>query len=351
MRAGSSPHWLRDSQRRARLECDGSDDPSAASSDQCSGEGGRALDVTVREFVRWHARPWVSDSVDGSKQSFIPGLGGDMQVSLVTSSANATDAILGLARQVRERVGERAIVAVGWPPAESRESSVLPWGVTIGAVRAAAREHGVVLSRANADDVVNVVDAVRKQRIKPYVRSEPLPAIAPRKSNPLSAAAASPNLVTIVGESFEELVVKSGKHTLLLFTGSTCDESSECLMLYTIFNDLADAFRSDDTITVAVINGDENDMPHAFKARNSFPEIAFVNHYVGALPEWYALELVFEDLWRFTAQRLLSWEGSGTPVPKPRRSAPYSEAAKKKAGGRRRGHRGIDPRAIGRRQR
>jgi len=362
MRAGKPPHWYHEAVRRQARACGDASflaDGGATREDDGKCDGDKPK-VSVTTFLGWHARPWVADAVV-SDDRFVPGAAGDFQVSLVTTPANLSAAVSGLGIDAREALGEAFVVALGWPPEQDSDKKALPWGVTVGAVRNASRQHGVVLAgvtslgihreygpphalemRATVTSITRAVEDIRHKRLRHYTRSQPMPAIAPSPPTGVAALSGrSDRLVTLVGESFEETVARSGKHVLVLVTGNGCEHSADCVQLVAIFHDLADAFRNDDTLIVATINGDENDLTNHFQGRNSYPEVAFVNHYVGAIPEWYALELEYEDLWRFAAQRLLSWTGT-EQAPPPKRSQPptgglAASKSRKQQKGRRRG--------------
>lgn len=143
----------------------------------------------------------------------------------------------------------------------------------------------------NAEVLTEFVQQVLFGQVKPVIKSELVPA-----KNPIK------NLWTIVGSTFEEIVVQRKKDTLLAFVAPWCGHCKEFLPVY---QKLAESFKVEsDKIQIAKIDGTANDYPEQF-AVTGFPTLYYVPAADYLAPIAYSGDRSLDDMTKFVHDNLL----------------------------------------------
>ncbi|XP_037563073.1 protein disulfide-isomerase A4-like [Dermacentor silvarum] len=109
----------------------------------------------------------------------------------------------------------------------------------------------------------NFVESVLQGTLKQYVRSQ----TAPREQ--------TRDVLTVVGSTFEELVMASDKDTLIMFRGPDCHMCDELVEELELCYNRID-YQAPDRFQSAIIDATQNDFPGIFKV-DDFPTIYFVS--------------------------------------------------------------------------
>lgn len=109
----------------------------------------------------------------------------------------------------------------------------------------------------------NFVEAVLQGTLKQYVRSQ----TAPREQ--------TRDVLTVVGSTFEELVMASDKDTLIMFRSPDCHMCDELVEELELCYNRID-YQAPDRFQAAIIDATQNDFPSIFKV-DDYPAIYFVS--------------------------------------------------------------------------
>lgn len=143
----------------------------------------------------------------------------------------------------------------------------------------------------NAQTLTDFVEFVRTGKVKPVIKSAIPPAVNPVK-----------NLLTLVGDTFEKLVIDSQKDTLVEFYAPWC---GHCKSLEKIYRELAENFQVEsDRVQIAKIDATANDYPETF-AVSGFPTLYYVRASDPLNPVAYEGDRSLESLTKFVHEHLL----------------------------------------------
>ncbi|KAH9421950.1 Protein disulfide-isomerase A4 [Dermatophagoides pteronyssinus] len=165
--------------------------------------------------------------------------------------------------------------------------------VNVGYFESAKRRYAMEPADEFNDQVlIDFVLAVRTGKINPVLRSQPIP-----KENPVN------NLWTVVGETFQQLVIESKQHDIMLqFYAPWC---GHCKALMPIYQELAKKFEHEnDRLRIMKIDASSNDFPEWFDV-NGFPTIYYIRRDQGPRkPILYQGDRKLEDLNQFIQDQL-----------------------------------------------
>lgn len=143
----------------------------------------------------------------------------------------------------------------------------------------------------NAHVLTQFVQQVLNGEVQPVIKSELVPT-----KNPVR------NVWTVVGSTFEQMVVKRKKDTLLAFVAPWCGHCKEFLPVY---QKLAESFKGEyETIQIAKIDGTANDYPEQF-AVTGFPTLYYVPAGDYIAPIAYSGDRSLDDMTKFVHDNLL----------------------------------------------
>ena len=165
--------------------------------------------------------------------------------------------------------------------------------VNVGYFESAKRRYAMEpVDEFNDQVLIDFVLAVRTGKINPVLRSQPIP-----KENPVN------NLWTVVGETFQQLIIQSKQHDIMLqFYAPWC---GHCKALMPIYQELAKKFEHEnDRLRIMKIDASSNDFPEWFDV-NGFPTIYYIRRDQGPRkPILYQGDRKLEDLNQFIQDQL-----------------------------------------------
>ncbi|XP_054722821.1 protein disulfide-isomerase A4-like [Uloborus diversus] len=139
----------------------------------------------------------------------------------------------------------------------------------------------------SADVLKNFVQDVLNGDVPRHIRSQLIP-----KQN-------KGPVITVVGSTFEELVMKNKKDVLLEFYAPWC---GHCKQLEPIYKNLGKKFRDNDKVVIAKIDATANDYPTNFDV-NGFPTLYYVPA-SSKKPMQYDGQRTLEDLTKFVSEQV-----------------------------------------------
>ncbi|QDZ18049.1 protein disulfide-isomerase [Chloropicon primus] len=136
--------------------------------------------------------------------------------------------------------------------------------VSLGVVNLQNSKKKFVLEEsADLEKALKFVEDVKAGKVKPYVKSAPIPTGEPED-----------NVKVVVGDTFEKEVLGSGKNVFFKIYAPWC---GHCKAMAPAYKDLADALEEDKEVVVAKLDGTENDvLDERFDARG-YPALFFMN--------------------------------------------------------------------------
>lgn len=140
------------------------------------------------------------------------------------------------------------------------------------------------------EELRTFVEDVIAGNIGKHIKSQPIP-----KDN-------KGPVLTVVGSTFEELVMKTKKDVMLEFYAPWC---GHCKKLEPIYKKLGKAFADNDNIVIAKIDATSNDYPSEFEVRG-FPTIYYVSGDNKSKPKAYEGERNLKDMTKFINEQLSS---------------------------------------------
>ena len=142
----------------------------------------------------------------------------------------------------------------------------------------------------NAEILTEFVQQVRSGDLLPVIKSEVNPAKNPVK-----------NLWTVVGDTFDQIVVQQKKDTLLAFVAPWC---GHCKAFLPVLTELAESLTDESAKTqIAKIDGTANDYPEQFEV-TGFPTLYYVHASNPFTPTAYDGDRSLEDLKKFVHDNL-----------------------------------------------
>ena len=142
----------------------------------------------------------------------------------------------------------------------------------------------------NAEKIIEFVKQVENNEISPIIRSAPTPMVNPVK-----------NLWTVVGDTFEKLVINAEKDSLVEFYAPWC---GHCKSLEPIYKELAEKFEVEsNVIQIMKIDATVNDYPEQFDVKG-FPTLYYVRANDPLHPISYEGERTLDDLTKFVHENL-----------------------------------------------
>ena len=135
----------------------------------------------------------------------------------------------------------------------------------------------------NEQVLKDFVEDVLNGRVKPTLKSQTPPA---RNEGPV---------VTVVGDTFEDLVTKADKDVMIEFYAQWC---GHCKSLEPVYRQLAEDFSDDKRVVFAKIEATSNDFPEEFEV-SGFPTIYYIRKEMKGQPNLYSGDRSLEDLKKF----------------------------------------------------
>jgi hypothetical protein len=276
-----------------------------------------SVGMDLRGFLAVYARPWV-DLLGPEQPPAFPDSSIRYTCIILVDDATVDFAVDAIAAEVRALVGDRVRVGVHHVYPHDENDMESPFGFTYGEVRKLHALGKVVYGVLGYEgeryaegsyivespqQIATFIEVVRSGAVPPITRSED------GTSTPVSVvstASSNGEVVTVVGKTFNAIVLDDTRNVLLLIVGDTCDD--ECRRVEHIFTDLAHAYRNEPDVVIARVNLDRNEIHRNYR-RMSYPEITYAAKGFKQTPEWYALDVTFAQLWMFVAERQTMFTG------------------------------------------
>jgi len=143
----------------------------------------------------------------------------------------------------------------------------------------------------NIDNVKSFAKDFVANKLKPYLKSEPIPA-------------EQADVKVVVGENFNDIVMDDSKNVLFEMYAPWC---GHCKKLEPIYNELAAKLKNVPNVVIAKMDATANDSPHAKYQAKGYPTIFFSPAGKKDDPQPYSGERTVEAFTSFLKSKIPNW--------------------------------------------